>query len=278
MRRTLTILVAVGGFAIPAGDAGAEVDLVGGFRPVAAEESARALWVNPAAIGASERPSVVAELVWLEPPDGDRGLEDVRWMGLAAATDAASYGLQWEFEDAEGVPDWTFAGGKKTRLGDGPTLGVAAEWRRAGGESSFDGTVGLVFPVGRGWRIAGVGYHLLEPETDGLESPRFWQAGTSYRHPKLLGRLTYDVVFRPDPEDPQHWFGLGVDRTKRVRFSYAVNTDGDWNATLDLALGRHLVGGGVRHPDPGPQREFASWEWGPPARRTQRTRNRGIGR
>ena len=99
----------------------------------------------------------------------------------------------------------------------------------------------------------------------------------AWRHPKLLGRITYDAVF-PSDDPAKHWFGLGMDRTKRLRFSYAVSPDGDWNATADIALGHHAIGGGRRDPEDGARRDFVAWEWSGPSRRAPKLRGAGIGR
>jgi hypothetical protein len=61
--------------------------------------------------------------------------------------------------------------------------------------------------------------------------------------------------------DARHWFGVGLDRARRVHLAFAMNTDGGWSATVDLSLGDHLLGIGTRDPDPGSRREFAAWEW-----------------
>jgi hypothetical protein len=253
--RTGRWIFVIAGIVAAATEAEAAQSFLGGFRPVAGEEGARALWVNPAAIGANNAPTAAADVVWYE--EDQLRIGDVRRLSVVAAMPLAAYGLQWNFADEAGVPDWTFAVGKRfpvARL----MFGVEIEWR-GGEDSSLDGGVGAVLPVGREWRLAAAGTHLFEPETQGVKSRQTWQLGAAWRPGALLGHVTYDARF--EAGDREHWFGLAFDRTRPLRFGGAADIDGNWSLTAGVVFGAHFVGGGVRDPNEGARREFAVWDW-----------------
>jgi hypothetical protein len=247
---------------------------LGGFHPVAPEEGARSVWVNPAAIGSPARPSTVAELVWSDAPaDGATGEaepEGLRFVNYSAGTDRSSIGVQWENDDVDGVADWTIAWGKPIPVRRGVTLGTTLEWK-AGEDGKLDATVAALVPLGGVARGALVVHDVFEADVDGANTSRLWRAGLSLRSAKLLGRATYDLVRSElSGADAEHWFGLGLDRGRRVRLSYAMNLDGEWSAEADYVHESFLLGGGVLDRDGGARRIFAAVEWLPPPPRGRR--------
>jgi len=254
------------------GPARAHPGLLGGFRSVAAEEGARAVWTNPAAVGITGRGSAVAEITFRDdalrlPEDGSApdwelptGLTA---MSVAAATDELGYGLQIELEDETGVPEWTFAVGNGVKLGQALRAGLTAEWR--GGGDGLEGTAGVLVPMGRSLRAAAVVHDLLGKETDGVPGERWWQLGAAAEVRPLLGRLTWDTVLTDGPESPVHWVGFAIDRSKVAHVSFARSSEGDWNASIDLVFPNHLVGVGARDRSESgavdPHRAWLAAEW-----------------
>ncbi|MEB3323074.1 MAG: hypothetical protein VKI81_09655 [Synechococcaceae cyanobacterium] len=265
----LAVIAALGG----AGAARADSSYLGGFRPVAAEESARSLWVNPAAIGIRGVPRAAVDLVWFEQDRLRPG--DARRLSIAVSMLDAAYGLQLGLADETGVPDWTLTWGKRLPVGGALSLGFDVEWR-GGEDSAFDGALGAL-AARREWSLGAAVTNLFEPETQGVPAVRTWQLGVAWRPPSMEGRFTYDAVL-PAGADSRHWFGVAFDRTRRIRLAGALSTAGDWNATVDFVLGSHLLGAGARDPEGGSRREFAAWEWTGAQRRQQhgpRTGNPG---
>lgn len=253
--------------------ASAHRSLVGGFRPVASERSARAVWTNPAAVGITGRGTAVAEVLVgadgaaaLLGSDGDGEWDvptDFQGLSVAVATDHLAYGYQYEADDVVGVPDWTFAVGNRVKMGGSAHLGATLEWR-GGDDSGFDASAGVLIPLGRRLIAAAVAHDVLERRVDGADVTSSWQVGLAAPARALLGTFTYDALIA-DAVDTVHWFGFAVDGSKSARFSFARSSDGDWNATFDLAFPNHLLGLGAadredvgsKHPD----RAFLAAEW-----------------
>ena len=257
-------LLAIGWALVAAAECRADVSFLGGFRPVAAEEGARSLWVNPAAIGVRGGTAAVAEVVWHG--EDDLRLGDVRRMSAAVSLPLTAYGAQWDLSDETGRPDWTVAWGRKLPAGS-LSFGFDLEWR-GGEDSALDVAAGALVPW-KEWTIGAAGTHLTEPTTEGVEARRTWQLGAAWRPRRTPARITYDAVLEREA-GARHWFGIGFDRARRLQLAFAMNTDADWSATADVVLGSHLAGIGARDVDPGSRREFAAWEWkGEPQRHTR---------
>lgn len=259
-------IVAIAAGLVAAPPALADPSFLGGFRPVAAEESARSVWVNPAAVGVRGVPGAVAELVWLEEDRLRPG--DARRLSVAVSMLDAAYGAQFDLANDTGVPAWTLTWGKRVPLAGPLSLGLGLEWR-GGKDSGFDGALGAVLPR-RDWTLGAAVTNLFEPTTEQSKAERTWQLGVAWRPRSLAGRITYDAVLAAEGR-ARHWFGIGFDRTSKIRLGGALSTAGDWNATVDVVLGSHLLGAGARDPENGSRRDFAAWEW------TGRTERRGIG-
>jgi hypothetical protein len=248
-------------FAVPVASAG--TDHLGGFRPVASETSARALWVNPAGIGVGERAVAVLEMMWLSRTSGTSG--QLQTLNLAAGAGRAAYGFQWEFDDDVGVADWAVTTGSRTQFARGGAIGTTLEYR-GGDEDKFDVTAGLLFPLG-GLKGAFVVRDILEADTDSLATARTFRAGAAYRSQALRGFVSYDYV-GAEKRDGEHWLGLALDQWKSFRISYLTNTDGDWNAQIGIAVGNATFSAGRFEPDEGEpggfataRRDFAAWDW-----------------
>jgi hypothetical protein len=251
-----------------AGTAQAHPGLVGGFRPVAAEEGARSVWVNPAAVGLTGMGTAVVELFLDEIPeslpDGEEWKvpSDVTGLSVAAATDRLAYGYQRELDDRPGVPAWTFAVANRVRVGRTAHFGAGLEWR-GGEDGGFEGEVGTVLLAGRHLRLAAVLHELFERGADGMDGSRNWQLGGAVRFPALLGRITWDTEL-PESGDAVHWLGLAIDRSKAAHVSFARSSEGDWSASLDFAFPNHLVGVGALDRDASeskPDRAYLAAEW-----------------
>jgi hypothetical protein len=250
---------------------------LGRFYPVAAEESGRALWINPAAVGVSVTPATVAEIVWfvddnegsgrlfaegvvgdsLAPASSRKGL---RFYNLAVSTGRSSLGFQWEFDDADGIADWTLAWSRPARLGQNLVLGSTLEWR-AGSEGKLEASFALRSTLGSSITAAVVGRNVFESDVDGRKSERLWQSGISLRSAKAMGRLAYDVVILEESEDLDHWFSAALDRVKRVRLEYARNTRDEWSASADLVSEGVLLGVGIAGIEGDVLRLSLSAEW-----------------
>jgi hypothetical protein len=262
VRLVLSVAVLLGG------PAHAHPGLVGAFRPVAAEEGARAVWVNPAAVGLTGMGTAVVELFLDEIsgalPDGEEWKvpSDVTGLSVAAATDRLAYGYQRELKDRPGVPDWTLAVANRVRVGRTAHFGAGLEWR-GGEDGGLEGEVGAMLPAGRHLRLAAVLHELFERGADGAAGSRHWQVGGAFRVPPLLGRFSWDTEF-PDSGDPVHWFGFAIDRSKAAHASFARSSEGDWSASLDFAFPNHMVGIGALDRDASeskPDRAFLAAEW-----------------
>ena len=233
----------VGAVVVAASEVAADPSFLGGLRPVAAEESARSLWVNPAAIGAQGLPRAFADVVWFE--QDDLRPADARRLSMAVSMLDAAYGIQVDLADEAGVPDWVLAWGKRMPLAGRLSLGLGLEWR-GGKDSGLDAALGAVIPH-REWRLAAAVTNLLEPTTEEVQAVRTWQLGVAWRPRSMPGRITYDAVL-PSGSDSRHWF---IASPTRIMLG----------PTVDIVLGSHLAGVGVHDPDGGTRREFASWEW-----------------
>lgn len=249
----------------------AHPSLTGGFHPIASERGARAVWVNPAAIGVTGQAAGVAELL----VDGDQaaGLlqsasgeewelpSEIRGLGVAATTDRLGYGFQWESEDRPGVPDWTFALGNGMPLSGGGRVGITAEWR-GGDDSGLDADAGIRFPVGADLAVAAVLHDLLAADVDGAPTRRTWQLGAAAPFPSLLGTFTFDTVLVKSRKSV-HWLGFAIDRSRYAHVSVARSTEGDWDASLHLVFPNHLFGIGGTDRDGGarPDQAFVAAEW-----------------
>jgi hypothetical protein len=252
------------------GPAHAHLALVGGFRPVASEESARAVWINPAAVGATGLGAAAVELFLADPagalPDGGEEWQipsELTGFSVAAATDKLAYGYQRELDDQPGVPAWTLAVANRVPLGRIGDLGAGLEWR-GGSDGGLDGTAGVVLPAGRHLRMAAVLHELFERGADGVPGSRHWQLGGALRLAPLLSQVTYDALLPAGGGDAVHWIGLAIDRAKFAHVSFARSSEGDWSASLDLAFPNHLLGIGALDRDtsePRPDRAYFAAEW-----------------
>lgn len=256
---------------VPAGGAAAHPALLGGFRPVASEQSARALWVNPAAVGVTGQGAAVAELL----VNGDEAAQaldsasqekwslpkDVYGFSAAASTDRLAYGYQDETKDLPGVPDWTFAVGNAVKLGQGVRIGATAEWR-GGNDSGLDATAGLLMPFGQRMMLAAVARDLLARDVDGTDGHRSWQVGAAVPLRPALGTFTWDAMLQSS-ESPIHWFAFSIDRAARAHASVARSSDGEWSVTLALVAPNRLLGVGATERKGGarPDRGFVAAEW-----------------
>jgi hypothetical protein len=269
-RRILRVLLGTA-LLTGASSAAAHPTLVGGFRPVASERSARALWVNPAAIGVSGQGTASLELLL----DGDQASAllqsasdeewelptEIRGFSVAAATDRLAYGFQRESDDVAGVPDWTLAVGNGVQLGAGGRAGLTAEWR-GGDDSGFDADAGLQFPVGRQLQVAAVLHDLLAADVDGVESRRTWQVGAAAPFRSILGTFTWDAVLVRS-RTTVHWLGFAIDRSRYAHLSVARSTEGDWAASFALTFPHYLFGVGGVDRDGGarPDHGHVSADW-----------------
>ena len=268
-------LVAAAILAAASPSARAGTDHLGGFRSVAGEETARALWVNPARIGMRGHATSAIELVWLGTPEGESG--KLQTLSLAAGSNRAVYGFQWEFDDVSGIADWVVSTGGHTTLRNGTAFGSTLEYR-GGEDDTFDATAGVSIPVG-GLVAALVVRDLLEADTDGVATDRTWRAGAAYRSAQLRGFASYDYL-GASGRDSEHWFGATVDALRELRLSYFTNTDGDWNAALSFGFGRSSLSAGRYEPDEGDtggfataRRDFAALDWDSRAARRSRPRH-----
>lgn len=255
----------------PGSGAAAHRALLGGFRPVASEHGARAVWVNPAAVGVTGRGTAVAELIvngdeataFLQSASEDDWAlpTDVKGFSIAASTDRLAYGFQSEIGDEPGVPAWTFSVGNGVRLGGGGRIGATAEWR-GGDDGGLDGSAGALIPLGRQLTFAAVARDVLARDVDGAAGERTWQLGTAIPLPTVYGTFTWDTVLAGS-DGPVHWLAFSLDRGGQAHFSLARSFDGDWNATLDLVFPNHLFGIGAVDRDGGahPDRAFVAAEW-----------------
>jgi hypothetical protein len=182
----------VGAVVVAASEVAADPSFLGGLRPVAAEESARSLWVNPAAIGAQGLPRAFADVVWFE--QDDLRPADARRLSMAVSMLDAAYGIQVDLADEAGVPDWVLAWGKRMPLAGRLSLGLGLEWR-GGKDSGLDAALGAVIPH-REWRLAAAVTNLLEPTTEEVQAVRTWQLGVAWP--------TVDIVLG------SHLAGVGV--------------------------------------------------------------------
>jgi hypothetical protein len=264
MRRIVRVAAAVALLAAPAD---AHLALVGGFRPAAAEEGARAVWVNPAAVGQTGLATAVVELFLTEPtppPGVEWGVpSEPTALSAAAATDRLAYGWQHELDDRAGVPDWTFTVANRVRVGREASLGAALEWL-GGDDGGLEGAAAVLFPSGRHVRFAAVLHELFDRGADAAGGTRRWQLGGALRIPPLLARVTYDAVLPWEGGEAVHWVAFALDRSKAAHLSVARSSEGDWSASLDLAFPNHLLGIGALDRDVSqakPDEGFVSAEW-----------------
>jgi hypothetical protein len=253
--------------------AGAHPALVGGFRPAAAERTARAVWTNPAAIGMTGRGAASADVVFLGDAvsglgeSGDSGdwklPSDPLGFSLAASTDRLAYAWQVELEDRPGVPDWTFAVGNAVPVSRTARAGATVEWR-AGDGGGLDAAFATQLRLGRSLGACAVVSNLLERGVDGADAPRSVQLGAVLRVRPALGRLTWDTVFTSGADDPVHWLGLAIDGAKSAYLSVARSSGNDWSATVGLTFPHHRLGIGgldVDGAEVRPQQAFLVGEW-----------------
>jgi hypothetical protein len=246
-----------GMIALAAGAAHADTAMLGDFTPVATGVSARAGWINPAAIQLGGGSAVALETVWL---DGfSSGLEpgDITFLNTAVSTNRACYAFQKNFGDVPGLADWTVTAARPMQLGARTWLGLGFEWEH-GDESGFDGTLGFLQLLGPDLRLAGAVENVIESrEAD----TRRWRAGAAWARPGT-GYLSWDLR-QIEGEDPENWFGLGIEKVRGIRLSFHANVDGDWVAYAGVGVPRHSLGGGMRQVDERREARFAAWEWRP---------------
>jgi len=221
------------------------------FRPVAAEGSARAAWVNPASIGAAGTQSLVLEGMWDGHPNH---------LTAAASTDRRAYAVRAELDDVEGVPDWTLIVANRVLRPHGTQVGSALEWR-IGEDHSVDLTIGLSRPLGAGLQVAVVAEDVFEADVDGVDGDRLWRFGASFRPAIGLGFVSWDYQRTQDGNLERHWFGVGVDRSRKLRATWAMADDGEWTLRVGILVDRSYLSWGMREPDEGRRNHLASLDW-----------------
>ncbi len=226
----------------------------GDLRPSAADGSARAIWTNPAMLGAAETTSLVIEGVWTENVAGDFDWDDPAYFTIAASTDRAGYGYRRELGDVPGVPDWAFFLSGRSVTRQGWSFGSTVEWR---GKKDFDATVGLVVPMGP-LRAAIAAEDLFETDIDGTEAVRNWIGGVAWRPAGGTGFLAWDVRSPEEGGDTVHWFSIGVDRAKRLRLTASRDLDGNWSARAGLVFGSAIASAAATWPEEGAQHAVAA--------------------
>ncbi len=247
----------------------AGADLIAGFHSVVGTSGARAIWVNPAAIGGTGRPTAVAESMWRRDaaPGDDADWEEMpaAW-SLAASMDRSAYAWQKEGEDIAGVADWAIAWGERRRTPGGGAFGASIEWR-GGEEKTLDGTVGVLLPLGRVMTGGAVLDNVREGKVDGVDRERSWRTGLAWTPRDLPGRVTWDTLWESDRRgDTAHWFGIAFDRTQRFRLAWHGNLDDEWSGALGVVAGSAVFEGGWRKL-PGDGDRDGAWialEWSGP--------------
>ena len=257
MRQTTTLAI---GFLVAAsfGAAHADTGMLGGFIPVALGETARSVWVNPAAVPTGGRSSVVTEVVWQDA--WASGLEpgEITWFNSAISTPKSAFGFQKNFADVPGSPSWTLALARPAPVGEKTWLGGTVEWKHGNGSSTIDGTLGALMMMGQELRLAVVVENLLETrETD----RRLWRGGAAWRKSRV-GYMSWDLQ-RVEGQDGVHWFGLGLDRIKGLALAGHANLDGDWNAAITVGADTQLIGFGMSEVERQREARFLSWDHRP---------------
>jgi hypothetical protein len=227
----------------------------GEFRPSLVDATARAIWTNPAMMGATDRTSLVVEEAWRENTEGDFDWNDPTYFTIAAASDRAGYGYRRELGDVEGVPDWVvFLTGRSVPR-RGFSYGSTVEWR---GRKDFDATAGVAMSLGRALKVGVAVEDLFETHIDGTETARVWRGGASLQPAGGRGYLAWDFVrSEADGDDGAHWFSVGFG-SDRIRVAASTDTDGNWTGRISLGASGVFVSGALTHPDAGPQEAFGS--------------------
>lgn len=237
------------------------------FRPVAVEGTARAVWVNPSAIGSAGTQSLVIDGIWAGAPvgggrllaDDPGGISDLAYLSVAASTDLNGFAFRYEFDDVTGVPDWTLMFANRVIRKRGTQVGTALEWR-GGEKQSVDATVSFTRSLGSGLRASLVLEDVFESDVDGLDGARVWRFGAALRPPIGMGYVSWDYERVDGMDEGQQWFALGIDRARHVRLVWATSDDGEWSVRAGLFLDRTLFSGGVRDMNQGSQAVLGSIE------------------
>ncbi|GJM45360.1 MAG: hypothetical protein DHS20C21_22020 [Gemmatimonadota bacterium] len=269
MKRLVGILIGLSvGITPPPSVRAAALVIPSDFRPVAVEGTARAAWVNPSGIGSAGMQSLVLDGIWGgDVVDGTRrlsggakGISDLAYLSVAASTGRTAYAFRYEFDDVDGVADWTVLAANRVVRNSGTEVGTAIEWR--GGESqSLDATVSMVRRMGTGLRMSFVVQDVFAQKVDGMEGARRYRFGTAYRPPIGLGYVSWDFDRVEDADEGQHWFALGIDRARLLRLTWATNADGEWSVRAGLLLDTTLFSGGVVDSNSKSRDILGSLEW-----------------
>ena len=256
------VLVVLLGLA--ASPTGAAPELEAGFRSVVEVLGPRAVWVNPAAIGLSSRPSLLAEGTWrqVRGASGEDSWESTPASGgIAVSMPASGYAWQWEGEDRDGAADWTLSWGQRRSTPGGISFGTAFEWR-GGEDSAIDWTLGLILPVGRSLQAAGVVRDLLESDRDGVPVERTWRTGLAWIPRSWHGRLLWDTLWGEGrPGGTVHWFGGAFDLSGGIRLRWLGDFDDEWNGSVGIDVGGVGVEGGYRRVRFAPDGAWIALEW-----------------
>lgn len=241
-----------------AGPAGASTSrLPSDFRPVAAEGSARAAWVNPSGIGGTPWQSLLVEVSAVEQADGEFDLGEPAAFSVAASTGHTAYAFRKELDDVDGAPDWALIAANQVRQRGGAVFGSAVEWR--GGENrTLDLTLALAMRLAGALRGAIVLEDAFANDVDGVEGSRRWRGGVALRPPGGTMFLGWDYDALEADDEGRHWFSFGMDRAHKYEFLLATNDLGDWSVRAGIRLGPARWGGGYVVPDAGASAAVAS--------------------
>lgn len=246
----LAVVAVVAGVGMAGGPALAAVSrMPRDFRPVAAEGTARSVWVNPAGIGSSGEQSLMVEGTWRESDSGDL-LGELTTLTVAASTDHTAYLYVHEMDDVPGVADWTLMVANRMARPRGLDFGSALEWR--GGESrTADGTVSMSKRFGGGLTGALVLEDVFESDVDGEPGTRHWRGGLAFRPGNGRAFLAWDYDRLARDDTGRHWLALGLDGGKGVLVRVAANDDGDWSFRLGISPRNARFAGALLDPDRG---------------------------
>jgi hypothetical protein len=227
------------------------------FRPVAAEGSARAAWVNPAGIGDTPWQSLLVEVSAVEQADGEFDINKLAALSVATSTGHTAYAFRKELDDVDGVPDWAVIVANRVQHRNGTVFGSALEWR--GGETQgLDATFALARQLAGALRGSIVLEDALATDVDGADGSRRWRGGVALRPPGGTMFLGWDYDVLESDDEGRHWFSLGMDRGHKWEFLVTVNDQGDWSGRAGIRLGPVRWGGGYRATDGSPAIGVAS--------------------
>jgi len=238
-----TLAVALAAAAVPARAAISRVP--GDYRPVAAEGTSRAAWVNPSGIGSGGKQYLMVEGQWEEDGDG-RLLGRLATLTVSASTDRTAYLFQKELDDHPGVADWTLLAAKRMPRKHGFDLGSAVEYR-SGESRTVDATVAVTRPLGAGLKACLVVEDLFAADVDEEPGSRHWRGGLGLRPAGGGAFLTWDYDRLERDDEGRHWFAVGLDRGRGVVFRVAANDEGDWSLRIGVAARAARLEGAILH-------------------------------